>query len=285
MIRENLRPMDINRWIAGEIRRLRSLSGYTQSGFAKALGYKTPSGWQRYESVEEYNAGYLDRDIVAKMETLLVGKGAPPITREEVWALAGPEFKAARRFATPSYDPDVQEPDLDPDWDGAGAALVNGTLTYERKFEGGQPEVAASPGMGQGQIDDRAARVVSNGIVTGHPVTNEWVIPPNYIRNALDAQPNQVLILPVIGHSMEPILKSNDRVMVDVSQNMWLGDAVYIIDDGDGVFQAKTVKKVLSSHPPRYRIVSEATPDEEPVIRKFDEFRIVGRVVGRFTRM
>lgn len=277
--------MDISRWVAGEIRRLRSLAGYNQSAFSKALGYKTPSGWQRYESAEEYNAGYLDRDIVAKMEPHLVGKGSPPITRDEVWALAGPEFKPVRRLAALSFDPDVNEPEYDPDWDGNGAALVNGTLAYERKLEGGHPEVAAAPGMGLGQMDDRSARVVSNGIVTGHPVTNEWVIPSNYIRNALDAQPSQVLIMPVIGHSMEPMLKTNDRVMVDVSQNIWLGDAVYIIDDGDGVLQAKTVKKVLSSHPPCYRIVSESTPDEEPVIRKFDEFRIVGRVVGRITRM
>lgn len=284
MIRETLRLMDINRWIATETRRLRDHAGYKQSQFAKMMGYKTPSGWQRYESIDEYNAGYLDRDIVAKMELLLAGRGNPPIMPEQIWALAGPEFEKRRKIVS-SFDPDIPDEEEDPDWDGNGAGFVNGTLTYQRKFEGGQPEVAAAPGMGQGQIDDRAARVVSNGIATGHPVTNEWVIPPSYVRNALDAQPNQVLIMPVIGHSMEPMLKSNDRVLVDVSQNIWLGDAVYIIDDGDGVFQAKTVKKVISSHPPRYRIVSESAPDEEPVIRNYDEFRIVGRVVGRFTRM
>jgi hypothetical protein len=285
MKHEILRLMDIGRWVASEVRRLREHAGYKQSGFAKAMGYKTPSGWQRYESVDDYSGGYLDREIVARMETLLAGKGKPRITSDEVWALAGPEFSRVKRLSASSFDPDAPESEHDPDWDGSGAAVVDGSLTFERSIEGSQPEVAAAPGLGNGKFDDRPARVVSNGIATGHPVTNEWVIPANYVRNALDAQPTQVVIMPVIGHSMEPLLRSNDRVLVDVSQNIWLGDAVYVIDDGDGVFQAKTVKKVMSSHPPRYRIVSEASPDEEPVVRKYDEFRIVGRVVGRFTRM
>lgn len=285
MIHETLRAMDIDRWVATETRRLRKLAGYSQSGFAKAMGYKTPSGWQRYESVEEYNGGYLDRTIVSRMEGLVVGKGTPRITSDMVWALAGPEFTRAGRFKPASFDPDVQEIEHDPDWEGNGAAVVDGRLKFDAKLEGGQPEVSSKPGLGQGQIDERAAQVISNGIVTGHPVTNEWVIPSAYVRYVLDAQPSQIVIMPVVGHSMAPMLVSNDRVLVDVSQNTWIGDAIYVIDDGDGVFQAKTVKKVMSSHPPRYRIVSEASPDEEAVILNYDQFRIVGRVVGRFTKM
>ncbi len=184
-----------------------------------------------------------------------------------------------------SFDPDQSEPEFDPDWQEQGAALVDGKLAYERKFEGGSPEVAATPGLGLGRIDDdRAARVVSNGIATGHPVLNEWVIPPSYIRNALDATPSQILVMPVIGHSMEPLLKSNDRVLVDISQNTWVGDAVYVIDDGDTVLRAKTIKKVTASKPAEYRIISEASPDDIEILGA-DKFRIVGRVVGRFTRM
>lgn len=83
---------------------------------------------------------------------------------------------------------------------------------------------------------------------------------------------------------MEPMLKANDRVLVDISQNTWLGDAVYVIDDGDTVLRAKTIKKVTASNPPQYRIVSEAAPEEVEVLTA-DQFKIVGRVVGRFTRM
>lgn len=185
-----------------------------------------------------------------------------------------------------SYDPDGAHEHVDPDWDGNGAGVIDGRLSYSPKLPGGMPETAASPGMGLGRVDDdRAAHLVTGGIATGHPVINEWVIPPSYVRNALDAAPSQVMIMPVIGHSMEPILKTNDRVLVDISQNVWVGDAVYIIDDGDGVMQAKTIRKVMSSSPPSFEIISEANPDDKSVVRRHDQFRIVGRVVGRFTRM
>jgi hypothetical protein len=182
-------------------------------------------------------------------------------------------------------DADVPPEEIDPDWDGEGAGYVDGQIIFDAKLEGGRPEFSNKPGLGEGQTDDRMARVNSNGIASGHPVVNEWVIPPSYVRNALDASPTQIIILPVVGNSMLPILASNDRIMVDVSQNAYAGEAVYVIDDGDGVFQAKTLRKVMSSFPPVFEIVSEANVAAQPIKRRHDEFRIVGRVVGRFTRM
>ncbi|MXN46087.1 helix-turn-helix domain-containing protein [Shinella kummerowiae] len=209
------------------------------------------------------------------VDWLLSGTGTPPAKQP----------KRKKETLVSSYDPDKVERDSDPDWDGTGAGVIDGRLSYSPKLPGGMPETAASPGMGLGRIDDgRAARLVTGGIATGHPVLNEWVIPPSYVRNALDASPSQVMIMPVIGHSMEPMLKANDRVLVDISQNAWVGDAVYVIDDGDTVLRAKTVKKVTASTPPQYRIVSEAAPEEVEILNA-DQFKIVGRVVGRFTRM
>lgn len=285
MMRGLLRAMDRNEEIASTLRKLRKRAGLTMADMAKAINLRGASSWQRYENPDQYAGGYLGRDMVARLHNALVGKGNPPIKKEEIWALAGPEFAAATPLLISSFDPDQHRDEHVSDWDGQGGAYIDGQVTYQGQIEGALPEFSMKPGLGQGQTDDRVARVTSNGIATGHPVVNEWVIPPNYVRNALDATPNQVVILPVIGHSMQPILNPNDRIMVDVSQNIWLGDAVYVIDDGDGVLQAKTVRKVMSSNPPRFQIVSEANPAEEPVVRRVDEFRIVGRVVGRFTRM
>jgi phage repressor protein C with HTH and peptisase S24 domain len=82
---------------------------------------------------------------------------------------------------------------------------------------------------------------------------------------------------------MEPRLFEGDRVIIDVSQNAWVADAIYAIDDGDTNLQIKTIRKVTSSVPPVFRIVSENPPGDE-VQRRHDEFRIVGRVVGRISR-
>lgn len=181
-------------------------------------------------------------------------------------------------------DPAAPDP-IDPDWDERAAALLEGRVQFVGLVKGSIPEIPSSPGAGHGRYDDaRAARIETGGIASGHPVVNEWLIPPSYVRNSLDAQPGGIVMMGVIGHSMVPLLEPGDKVLVDTSQDTWVGDAVYVIDDGDTVFQVKTLKKVTSSHPPRFRIVSEASPNDE-VVRAVDEFRIVGRVVGRFTRM
>ncbi|GGA64655.1 XRE family transcriptional regulator [Pelagibacterium lentulum] len=191
---------------------------------------------------------------------------------------------SARDVTYSSDDPSAPEP-IDPDWDGKSAALIDGVVRFNGALPGSVPEIPSSPGMGQGRYENAIqAQIETNGIATGHPVVNEWVIPANYVRSGLDALPQGIVIMGVVGHSMEPLLASGDRVVVDTSQNTWVGDAVYVIDDGDTVFQAKTLKKVPSTNPARFRIVSEADKGDEAVL-SLDEFRIIGRVVARISRM
>lgn len=88
-----LRPMDNSpESIAERVRTLRDRAGLTMEQMAKAMGYKNASSIQRYENPAQLKPGYLRRDLVAKMETALLGKGSPPISRPEIWELAGPEF-------------------------------------------------------------------------------------------------------------------------------------------------------------------------------------------------
>ena len=187
-----------------------------------------------------------------------------------------------------SYDPDDPEtskPEADWDYTLPSTAIINGGLHYKGAVRGASPEIPAAAGAGQGHvIDDRAARVDTGGIATGHPVTSEWLIPPDFVRHSLGATPSQIVLIPVVGHSMEPRLYAGDRVMVDLSQSAFVGDAIYVINDGDDVMKVKTINKVLGSNPPRFRIISEASPGVFDEL-KHDEFRILGRVVGRFSRM
>lgn len=57
---------------------------------ARALGYKGASSYQRYENSDTYNKPYLPLHITEKLVAILVGRGDPPITEDEIWALAGP---------------------------------------------------------------------------------------------------------------------------------------------------------------------------------------------------
>lgn len=92
-----LRPMDNSpESIAGRFRTLRERAGLTMMQMAKAMGYARASSIQRYENPADLKAGYLKRDLVAKIEQAVLGKGNPPIQRPEIWELAGPEFNFAQ---------------------------------------------------------------------------------------------------------------------------------------------------------------------------------------------
>lgn len=93
--RVSMPPMDDTaESITGRVRALRKRAGMSMDQFAKALGMKGGSSVQRYEDPQAYAGGYLRRDLVAQMAQVLTRKGNPPISNEEVWELAGPEFAA-----------------------------------------------------------------------------------------------------------------------------------------------------------------------------------------------
>jgi phage repressor protein C with HTH and peptisase S24 domain len=88
-----IRPMDNSpESIANRMRNLRERSGLSIDQMARAMDYASASSIQRYFDAGKLKTGYLKRDFVAKVEKVLLGKGSPPITRPEIWELAGPEF-------------------------------------------------------------------------------------------------------------------------------------------------------------------------------------------------
>lgn len=78
--------------LTGRFNELRNRAGLSLNNLAKAMGYKGASSIQRYGDSKMYLGGYMHRDVVASLESAVLGKGIPPITREEIWELAGPEF-------------------------------------------------------------------------------------------------------------------------------------------------------------------------------------------------
>ena len=223
-----------------------------------------------------------DKNVLPRFDT--VEKLAPVLETTAAWLWYGEE----RPKLVSSFDPDAPESvHQDGDWDDGlpSMGVIDGRLLYKGRVSGASPEVPAAAGAGQGHIiEDRAARIETGGIASGHPVSSEWLIPADFVRHGLGAQPSQIIIVPVVGHSMEPRLYAGDRVMVDISQAAYVGDAIYVFSDGDDVLKVKTLSKMSGSNPARFRIISEASPDRYDELQH-DEFRILGRVVGRFSRM
>lgn len=268
------------------IRRVRQHYNHTQEEFAARLaqefdGHSITRGavgnWERDKGIKFSNLDLISRVFNVPLNWLGGDSSAGPVWYE---AEQGTDEDL-------SYHPLYEDVYTTADHEEGQAFIgrVDGVMEFHGKIPGSTPEVAYTPGAGLGQDpDQRAIQIGSRGIATGHEVVAEWVIPPEYVRSVLSAKPGNVVFLPVLGDSMEPTLRSGDRIMVDTSQNHWIGDAIYVIRDYDGIPRVKRLQKVTGSRPPVYHVISD-NPAHERETLGADRFDIVGRVVGRFTKV
>ena len=207
---------------------------------SKAIGYKGASSYQRYEDVDLYRRKYLSPDLVEKLEPVLVGRGDPPISRDEVRALAG---LSGQRVA-----PRLNDDQLEVDGEAYAAITV-----YDAR-------AAAGPGS---DADD----VLLNRIL----FRMQW------LRAVTQAPIEQLGVIEVDGDSMEPTLRSGDHVLVDLEQR-WprRSDGIYVIRSGEGL-QVKrlsvhpvTSQLTVSSDNPHYESFGDIAPAD---------VNVVGRVV------
>ena len=75
--------------VTEELRRLRQRAGLSMAELATAIGYKTASGYQRYENDQQFEKPYLPMTLTRKLVDVLEGRGDPPITNIEIMKLSG----------------------------------------------------------------------------------------------------------------------------------------------------------------------------------------------------
>jgi len=80
---------------SARFRELRKRANLSRPALAKALGFKHPSGIQRYEQDGARSRNYVPPEILEKLVKALVGKGDPPITLSEVMVLGAPSSLVA----------------------------------------------------------------------------------------------------------------------------------------------------------------------------------------------
>lgn len=114
--------------VTERLRNLRIRAGLSMEAMAAAMGYKTASGYQRYEDAKLFTKKNIPLDKVEALLPILVGEGSPPITREEVMALAIPE--------KPMQSPEALMPhsersaQISPELAAIDAAVRAGNLEY-----------------------------------------------------------------------------------------------------------------------------------------------------------
>ena len=104
-----------------------------------------------------------------------------------------------------------------------------------------------------------------------------WLFADPLIRHEFRARPGDLWMIPVDGDSMEPVLASGDRILIDVSRTVPVPPGIFVIWDGMG-FVAKRIEHVPHSDPPRV-VLKSLNPEYDSYERLAEEIRVVGRAV------
>lgn len=111
--------------VTAKLRALRERAGYSMPVLAREMGYRTPSGYQRYESAEQHPKAVLPLPLIQKLLRPLTGRGDPPIRAAEVLALALPPALAAAGLAEEPPPDMIAVQSLDVDVSAGGGTLVD----------------------------------------------------------------------------------------------------------------------------------------------------------------
>jgi len=74
--------------ITQRLKDLRERADVSMEELAKAVGYAGASSYQRYEDPALFTKPYLPLELVMAIAPVLTGRGDPPVTADEVYALA-----------------------------------------------------------------------------------------------------------------------------------------------------------------------------------------------------
>lgn len=104
-----------------------------------------------------------------------------------------------------------------------------------------------------------------------------WLFPEAIVRHEFRAPPNELRMITVDGDSMEPLLSSGDRILIDTSQRVPVPPGIFVIWDGMGLV-AKRVEHIPNSEPPKV-LIKSVNPEYQAYERIAEEVNVVGRVV------
>lgn len=108
-------------------------------------------------------------------------------------------------------------------------------------------------------------------------IAGAWLFPEAMLRHELRARPGDLRVITIHGDSMEPLLSSGDRILVDLSQRVPAQPGIFVIWDGLGVV-AKRVEHIPNADPPTLRILS-VNPAYQSYERSAEEVNVIGRVI------
>jgi len=110
-----------------------------------------------------------------------------------------------------------------------------------------------------------------------------WLFPEGVVRHEFRASPTELRMITVDGDSMEPLLSTGDRIVLDISQKVPVPPGIFVIWDGMGLV-AKRVEHIPNSEPPKV-LIKSVNPNYQAYERSAEEVNVVGRVVWMARRL
>jgi phage repressor protein C with HTH and peptisase S24 domain len=110
-----------------------------------------------------------------------------------------------------------------------------------------------------------------------------WPFSRRYIQDELRLTASSLVVLETIGDSMEPTLRSGDRVLVNMADKRASQPGIFVLWDGDGTV-VKRIELVPNSKPIKLRRISDNPLHGSYEVLASDTV-IVGRVVWFARRM
>ena len=247
--------------VATTAEKLRSLRekrlGWSMAKMARLLGFSHASGYQRYELEDSYRRHkYIKPEIMNKLVKFCVGKGHPPITDEEIYALGGLHEMRARKIAEPAT------PLPDPE-----------TVRIE--------EIDIRAGLGGGGLVEAVNHVDEAGrTISRDAVKSVWTLPKQYLHE-LGLPEHGLYLFRAVGDSMTRPdgggINSGDVLLADTKDRHPSPPGIFALDDGFGVV-VKRLEFIAYSDPPRISIRSD-NPAHASYELPAEEVRVIGRCV------
>ncbi|MFN9115076.1 MAG: XRE family transcriptional regulator, partial [Bacteroidota bacterium] len=265
------------RAIGQRIKKLREeMLGVTQEEFAARFRGEFTRGalgnWERGEGIKLSNLKLIADKLDVNFQWLASGIGKPLVDPDALDASGLLEKQPLQKSNHPSGQKSFDGSIFNQPF--SVQAGVAEDLPYRAKLEGALPEIDVQVGAGEGVLGDL---IMMPGDRNGHRVTAEWLLSDEFVLQEARVSRTQSLIFPVVGDSMFPSYSSGDRVIVDLSQQQLIQDAVYVISDGHSAPQIKRLQRVFLSTPERVRIISD-TPQYQNEEHLLSDVKIHGRV-------
>jgi phage repressor protein C with HTH and peptisase S24 domain len=199
------------------------------------------------------NAAYLQQYLYRG-----IPKTLPEDAREALAAFLGVPEESLRPAKTES----AMEPALPQVVAAPSATAIGGGMPGFSQVP--ELDVRASAGHGAFHEGDEEIKAV-------------WMFPDAVIRHELRARSANLRIITIDGDSMEPLLASGDRVLVDTSQRVPAPPGIFVIWDGLGIV-AKRIEHIPTAEPSRI-VIKSVNPLYNDYERPTEEVNIIGRVI------